>query len=294
MREVLRPLAAGEILPAAVRLVRSRFRLLALCALAVAAPLSVLDTVMKLLVDPRAFDFPSGAVGTLGTSALVGEVLTYLISVLMVLLVLAACFRAISAAYLEQRPTVGESLRYAVERLPGLLGAYVLTAAAVAAGFFVFVVPGIWIGVALAVAFPALLFERLGPGRACARSFELVSGNWWRTFGTLLLALLALGVVAVAASSALGAVLAAVAPGDRAIAAVLVTLFDVAVATVLYPVSAAVLTLLYFDLRVRREGLDVERLAGGMGVEAPPQERRAPPGWLPPVPADRRQPPVSP
>jgi hypothetical protein len=92
----------------------------------------------------------------------------------------------------------------------------------------------------------------------------------------------------------LGAVLAAVAPGDRALAAILVTLFDVVVATVLYPVSAAVLTLLYFDLRVRREGLDVERLAGGMGVEAPPQERRAPPGWLPPVPVDGRQPPVSP
>jgi hypothetical protein len=260
----------------------------------VAAPLSTLDTVVKLAVDPRSLDFPPPREPAAGDAAVVGALATYLIGVLSVLLVLAACFRAISGAYVDQRPGVGESLRYAVERLPGLLGAYLLTAVVVVAGLVFFVLPGVWAGVALAVAFPALLFERLGPARACGRSFELVGGHWWRTFGALLLAFLALGLVSVVAGAGLGAALAAAAPGDRAVAAALVTLLDVALAVVLYPVSAAVLTLLYFDLRVRKEGLDVERFARGMGVEPPPPERWAPPGWLPPVPQDRRQDPFSP
>ena len=40
-----------------------------------------------------------------------------------------------------------------------------------------------------------------------------------------------------------------------------------AVAVVTLPISAAVLTVLYFDLRVRKEGFDLQHLARGVGED---------------------------
>ena len=75
------------------------------------------------------------------------------------------------------------------------------------------------------------------------------------------------------------------------------------------PYSAAVVTLVYFDLRVRKEGLDLQLIAEGAGVERDPDaplpaplvadeytpEERAqapywppPPGWTPPSRRRRR------
>jgi hypothetical protein len=279
----LRPLGIGEVLDAGFRLVRSRFSTLLLCALAVAAPLSVLDTLITLSTNKQAFDFnvdtPQPAQND--SDAIVGGLITRLIGILLVLLVLAACFRAISAAYLGERASAGESLRFAVTRLPALLGAYFLVAFSVVLGFIVLVIPGIYLGVALSVVFPALLFERLGPGGAYRRSFSLVKGNWWRTFGTLLLTFLILVVLTAALGGGLGALLGAAAPGDEALAAVFLTLLNILLAIILYPVAAAILTVLYYDLRVRKEGFDLELLAQGVGT-GPVPERRAPTGWAPP------------
>ena len=77
---------------------------------------------------------------------------------------------------------------------------------------------------------------------------------------------------------------------------------------IIYPYYAAVLTILYFDQRVRKEGFDLQLLAEGLGVERDPNaplpapfeagpmytpEQRAaapywppPPGWTPPPPPE--------
>jgi hypothetical protein len=282
----LRPLGIGEVLDAGFRLVRSRFSTLLLCALAVAAPLSVLDTLITLSTDKSAFDFNADtpAPAQDDGDVLLGGLLSRLIGVLLVLLVLAACFRAISAAYLGEHATAGESLRFAVARLPALLGAYVLVALSLVLGFVVLVIPGIYLGVALSMTFPALLFERLGPGAAYRRSFSLVGGHWWRTFGTLLLTFLILVVLTAALGGGLGAVLGSAAPGDETLAAIFLTLLNIVLAVILYPVAAAILTVLYYDLRVRKEGFDLELLAHGVGT-GPATERRVPAGWAPPQPA---------
>ena len=46
-------------------------------------------------------------------------------------------------------------------------------------------VPLIWLGVAWSVAFPALLFEKIGPFKALGRSYRLIQGRWWATFALL-------------------------------------------------------------------------------------------------------------
>lgn len=267
----LRPLGVGEVIDHGFRLVRGRFGTLALCALAVAGPLSIVRTLVLAATDDTAFT--TRATTSANGSLAGGAVLSWLIGVLIVLLVLAACFRAISTAYLGEQATARESLAFALARLPALLGCYVLVTATVLVGLILLIVPGLYLGVVLSVALPALLFERIGPVDAYRRSFALVSGNWWRTFGVLLLAALIFWGV----SFVVGLVFGAVAPDGEAAAAVVFTVIDILLSVVLYPVAAGILTVLYYDLRVRNEGFDLEGLAHGV-------ERRAPAGWEPPRP----------
>lgn len=109
--------------------------------------------------------------------------------------------------------------------------------------------------------------ERVGVGGALRRSWRLVRGRFWRTFGILLFAgvvvtivgyvvqtglLLMVGALAAWADAGAGAGAAlaigfAVAGGVGAAIAAIATLAFV----------SAVLAMLYLDLRVRREGLDL-------------------------------------
>ena len=57
------------------------------------------------------------------------------------------------------------------------------------------VIPGIWLFVMYAVAVPALLLERVGPVQSLKRSYRLVKGRWWATFGTLLVSTVLAGIV---------------------------------------------------------------------------------------------------
>jgi hypothetical protein len=93
-----------------------------------------------------------------------------------------------------------------------------------------------------------------------ARSWRLVSGAWWKSFGVLLIGFLAVTVAARLVDAATGPLLnAAQLHGSARTAAQWV--IDTLVAVVTLPVSLALQTLLFFDLKARKEGFDRGRLA---------------------------------
>jgi hypothetical protein len=63
------------------------------------------------------------------------------------------------------------------------------------AGLIVFITPGIYFGVRLAVSIQALVVEGRRETEAMGRSWALVGGHWWHAFATLLVAALLTGVV---------------------------------------------------------------------------------------------------
>lgn len=158
----------------------------------------------------------------------------------------------------------------------------VLVAFVVAAAAFVGVA---WLGVRLSVAVPAMLEEGVGPIRGIARSWTLVRGSFWRIVGILLVVY----VLALAIQYALMGVLLVVAilvpglSGDMrgGLVVVLLTLVEVLIT----PIWALAVTLIYFDLRVRREALDLDQLAEAVAPLPPPVTSPLPPpvaGVLPP------------
>lgn len=152
-------------------------------------------------------------------------------------------------------------LLVADSKLPGalLLGggglAGVLIAVALATGWF-------------ALAAPALLLEDLGVPAALRRSARLVRRSFWRVLGITLLTSAVAGVLSsflTLPTTVLSYGVSFLLPADSYWASLLsVTVANVGQVlsgAVAYPFSAAVTALLYLDLRMRREGLDVRLMS---------------------------------
>jgi Membrane domain of glycerophosphoryl diester phosphodiesterase len=286
----LRPLSVGEMLDAGFRLFRARFTTLILCVLVPVVPLTIIATAVQASVDPNAFDLDSTETVDSGT-ALAGTLVASLIQFAAAALAIAACFKAISAAYLGEHAGVAESLRYAVARLLPLIVAYILVVIIVVLGLVALIIPGIWLAVKLSMVFPAVVFERTGPFAAIGRSWALTKGNWWRVFGTLLVVFLITFVLQIVLAGVVGGLLAAGDSVSELTAAIVLTLVNLLTLALTYPLWASVTSVVYYDLRVRNEAFDLQLLAQGVGAEparfeSAPERPAAPPpdggGFAPP------------
>ena len=147
--------------------------------------------------------------------------------------------------------SIGESLANGLRRLASVAGTSLLTGLAFMAGLMLLVVPGFIVGAMVFVALPACVIEKLGPFASFGRSRALTKGSRWKLFGLILLAYFGLAVTA----GVLG--------GIGAYAGGLVG-YKVGTlpGTVLFTAFVSVLTaVVYHDLRVAREGVDIETLA---------------------------------
>ncbi|GAB2493454.1 glycerophosphoryl diester phosphodiesterase membrane domain-containing protein [Nocardiopsis aegyptia] len=145
----------------------------------------------------------------------------------------------------------------------GLLGGLVLAA---------------WISVRIYFAMPVVVLERLSPGQALARSWRLTQGSWWRVLGILLLTMLLVGVVGQLLTTPftlLSILPSFIFPGAAWVpvaAGAVIYVGSVLISSFTTPFTVGVTTLLYIDLRMRREGLDLKlHTASQAGHEVGPE-----------------------
>ena len=62
-------------------------------------------------------------------------------------------------------------------------GAGILVSLMIGAGIVFLIIPGIYLAVAVSFTFMVVTMERVDAGKAIGRSFDLIKGNWWSTFG---------------------------------------------------------------------------------------------------------------
>ncbi|MFD0776312.1 glycerophosphoryl diester phosphodiesterase membrane domain-containing protein, partial [Streptomonospora algeriensis] len=156
------------------------------------------------------------------------------------------------------------------------LGLAVAPVAGVLAGLLgvpVLIVLVVWVYVRTSLAMPVAVLERSGPATALARSWRLTQRSWWRAFGILVLAQLLVTIVSYLLAmpfSLVAGVLSFVA-ADAAWMPVAVTaaafVGTVLAGTLSTPFVVGVTTLLYIDLRMRREGLDLKLQAATQSGE---------------------------
>jgi uncharacterized membrane protein len=170
----------------------------------------------------------------------------------------------VSESYLGRPISAREALNRATPYIGRILVCSLLMAFVIGLGFVLLFIPGIILAVGLALAIPTVVLEPRSPSAALSRSWELTRGSRWRVFG-LGVTLLILLYIPVVAITGLIAVVLPHASGDRFGPASLSTIAALAVGGVvqmfIYPLFYCVLTLTYYDLRVRKEGFDLELLA---------------------------------
>ena len=158
--------------------------------------------------------------------------------------------------------------------IPALIPAFCAIGAAVGSGsdsggllgaacfMFIFLLAGLafylFVNIRLQLVVPAAIIENLGPVEAIRRSWRLVEGYSWRTFG-LIIVLGILNTVVSLGPAALIAGLAALFIRDNLALQQTISGAVTVLATMFYiPLQLTAITLYYFDLRVRKEGFDLE------------------------------------
>ena len=315
----LRPLGVGEILDVSIKVYLRHWRTLLKVVAVIEVPIQLIGFVVLLSILPdqtlRQQNFGSGPVTTTGSvdvAAVLGGYAVYLVLTLVAAaLATAASLKAVSDAYLGERPTWSSSLRFALRRLHSVVWVQLLIAVLAFLAAIALVVPGVWLWVSWSVAVPALLLEGVRGFRALGRSFGLVQGRWWATFAVILLAFIAAAILT-SAISALFSSLVFTGASNSALGSLTLSTVGGTIAGVLTrPFQSAVPTILYYDLRVRKEGLDVQLLAQRLGITQPSGTPLAPlspvagdpaaatqapywpppPGWQPPPPGWQPPPP---
>ena len=245
-----RPMGIGEILSTALQLYRRHWRTLLTIAAVVVVPLTLLQYLLGDLVRTQGETTRNGVVvETASWSVGIAGLLAALAVILMYLVLTGAITRAVAAEVVGEDPSVEQSYRFGFHRLGSVLLVSVLVGLATIGGLILFIIPGIYIGLRLAVSIEALVVEGRRGTQAMGRSWELVGGHWWHAFGTLVVAGLLTGILNAVITAPFGATGWFV----QAVAA--------AVATVVtLPYGVLVGVLLYLDLRARKESLTLETL----------------------------------
>ena len=267
----LRPLEVGDLLDETFRIYRRHFLLFAGISVVLAIPSAGLQGYSFFAIFNYLFSSSNaGQLPDFNTllPSLVALGIGYLVSILLAPFGYGAVIYAACESALGHPVTVVGALRAVLRRYFAILG-YVLLIGLM--GILLCLLPlWIWIWVGWVAVLPVMFVENAGLGAAMGRSWHLVEGRWWRTFLILLLVAILWYFARVALEAFIGLantlisvvatsyVVLAVAQGAAIIVSALVN-----------PVVQIAIVLVYFDLRVRREALDLFQLAQNVSSTQP-------------------------
>ena len=116
---------------------------------------------------------------------------------------------------------------------------------------------------------PVMFVERAGLGAAFSRSWQLVQGRWWRTFLIVFLLILVwfLADIGLGAFINLAQTLLTIFVSPF-LATIVSSVGGQLVGALINPIMQIAVVLVYFDLRVRREALDLFQMAYRLAAPA--------------------------
>jgi hypothetical protein len=244
---------------------------------------SPLATILNVETQPQPATNAAALneLGTLLAALLVVLAISLGYYILLMPLAQGAVIRVVSDDYLDRSTGVGPGLGTAIQRIRGLVG-YVLLELAVAVGpaalivllallvggnagaglllllmvaWFVFV---IFVFIKMCLGIQAVVLERLSPVAALRRSWRLTTGSFWRIALFYLVIVVVSGILSGILNGVAGLFIGS-APTITQASIQLLSSGVIGIFT--SPFILILLTLVYYDIRIRREAFDIEMLA---------------------------------
>lgn len=297
----LRPLGVGDIVDRVFNMYRQRpllfmalsavpylalFLVIGGIALSLGTSLAPLGPFVTQISTPggaQNVTFTPEVASALAALVVIG-VVAGLVSILFLSVQIGALVDASAARYLGREATVGSSFRAGLRVAPkiilagmllffGLLAGWLLLFLVVAlannalvatVGIIGGLVATVFVFASWLVTPVVATLEPVGPLHAVRRSWWLSTGHRWRILGLQIL----LAVLQAVLSTLISFIFVAAFISDDVVRLVLQNIVNV-VATVLWaPVEWGTFTILYFDLRVRKEALDLQIAAEALPRQA--------------------------
>ncbi len=280
----LRPMNVGDLLDQAISLYRRNFVTLVGLIAVISVPLlalQLLGTLLVLPADPliaRRFNIeldPTLLFLMLGLTGATAAILGAIASIFQT----AALSVVVSERYLDRTITIKEAYQRTWEHWKSLLGSILVMGLAYVGLVVLFLIPCLgWVGAPIlfiavstrwAFVSQTIMLEQLGATDSLRRSWNLVSGSFWRVLGITFI----LGIFIEflkASPSYVVSFLTLVIP-SFVLSTVLSSVAATSITMLVTPIQFAVLTLLYYDLRIRTEGFDLQLLAQQLAPTASPQ-----------------------
>jgi hypothetical protein len=161
-------------------------------------------------------------------------------------IIAAICIHALHSIEAGERPSPGRALVAGFEAFTPLFAAVLLAAVGIALGFVALFVPGVYLAVRWYFVPQEVVVDGARGRAALTRSGELVDGFWWRTFGLVVLANVAVTIPGFILLTPFDAIASST---DRAVWALVGSAITTSITS---PFVALYSTLLYYDMRARK------------------------------------------
>jgi hypothetical protein len=275
------PMSVGMVLATTFRLYSQNFSLMFGITAILHAPFLFFSIIPVLF-------WPSGNNPILGLLVALSASLLGLLNLLIVYpLSTGATTKAVSDRYLGQDVTIRSALSEAWVNVGTLLLTQLVVGVLVFVGFILLVVPGILWMLSYALVPPVIMIEAsnrklsrqvysiTGDAKGTTpvimeradirrRSYQLVSGNRGKVFLTLLLFIVLSFLLSLGADWIINTLFESQSLVAFRAQTIVGSLINIAVS----PLQTIAITLLYYDLRIRKEGFDLEMLSQAMGAPA--------------------------
>lgn len=248
---ILRPLTYGDLFDELFDLYKKNFVLFVGISAVVQIPVYVI----------------AYAIG--GTSA---AAIASVLNLIATYFVLAATTHAVSQVYLGNKITIAEAYR-AIRRSVWPLFLNMLVAGLrILGGLILLIIPGVILSLRYAFVAQVFILEGQGGADGRDRSIFLSKDNMGRIFMVGLLVGILTSIVSWILAMPLALLIPSMASNPQAMAGPMGTVNGIAQGVIIAltnPLQVIAMVLLYYDIRVRKEGFDIQMLASNMGMALP-------------------------
>ena len=241
----LRPRSATELIDAAFRMYRQHFTGFITLSALVYLPAFALSLAINRLIPLAESMQQDAMLSILGL---------FVLLVCWLSIMEASLSIATSDRYLGREIEPGRVLRDALSRAGTVIAVKLWTWFVLFWAFLFFFFPWVYFFARYFAVPQTIVLEGLGFSAGLARTRQLAKGEKGKIIGSLFL----IWLVLFAASFAMGIL---VAPDPGTSPSVIMQVLSSAVSMIVYPLVPITATLLYYDVRIRREGFDVEVLS---------------------------------